>query len=125
MFLTAVSVLAISGHNRFRVLFDKIASVYFVEKMYLYFSIGNDQPREPGLCQLYRHTYVPYAEHLCLPVFTGRKPCPHLRPAVLLSTAFELWWLPACKGGILSELLSAVMCTTVVHNGMHTNMSSC
>jgi len=30
------------------VLFDKIASVglYFISKMYLYFSIGNGQPRE-------------------------------------------------------------------------------
>ena len=28
--------------------------------MYLYFSIGNGQPREPALCQLYRHTFVPY-----------------------------------------------------------------
>jgi len=30
-----------------------------VEKIYLYFSIGNGQPREPALCQLYRHTFVP------------------------------------------------------------------
>ena len=28
--------------------------------MYLYFSTGNGQPREPVLCQLYRHTFVPY-----------------------------------------------------------------
>ena len=28
------------------------------------------------------------------------------------------------KGGILSELLRAVLCSTVVHNGMHTDMSS-
>jgi len=28
--------------------------------MHLYFSIGNGQPREPALCQLYRHTFVPY-----------------------------------------------------------------
>ena len=28
--------------------------------MYLYFSIGNGQPSEPALCQLYRHTFVPY-----------------------------------------------------------------
>ena len=27
-------------------------------------------------------------------------------------------------GGILSELLRAVLCSTVVHNGMHTDMSS-
>jgi len=30
------------------------------EKIYLYFSIGNGQPTEPALCQLYRHTSVPY-----------------------------------------------------------------
>ena len=40
--------------------FDKIASVYFIGKIYLYFSIGNGQPREPALCRLYRHTFVPY-----------------------------------------------------------------
>jgi len=28
------------------------------EKIDLYFSIGNDQPREPALCQLYQHTFV-------------------------------------------------------------------
>ena len=26
----------------------------------MYFSIGNGQPVEPALCQLYRHTFVPY-----------------------------------------------------------------
>jgi len=31
-FETAISVLLISKHNSFRVLFDKIASVYFLEK---------------------------------------------------------------------------------------------
>jgi len=38
-------------------------------------------------------------------------------------TACELWWLSGGKGGILSEL-QAVLCTTVVHSGMRTNMSS-
>jgi len=42
------------------VLFDKIASVYFTGKIYLYFSTGNGQPRKPALCQLYRHTFVLY-----------------------------------------------------------------
>ena len=27
----------------------------------LYFSIGNGQPTVPALCQLYRHTFIPYA----------------------------------------------------------------
>jgi len=56
-FQTAINILVIS--NRFRVLVDKIASVYFIWIIYLYFSIGNSQPREPALCQLYRHTLVP------------------------------------------------------------------
>ena len=43
-----------------RVLFDKIASVQFIWKIYLSSSIGNGHPREPALCQLYRHTVVPY-----------------------------------------------------------------
>jgi len=60
IFLTAISILPISNHNSFRVLFDKIASIYFICKIYLYFSIGNGQPREPELCQLYRHTFVLY-----------------------------------------------------------------
>ena len=33
-------------HNGFRVLFDKIASVYFIWKMYFHFNIGNGQPME-------------------------------------------------------------------------------
>jgi len=41
-------------------MFYKIASVCFISKIYLYFSIGNGQPREPALCQLYRHTFVSY-----------------------------------------------------------------
>ena len=53
IFRTAISILLILNHNSFRVLFDKIASAYFIWKMYLYFSIGNGQVREPALCQLY------------------------------------------------------------------------
>ena len=56
---TAISILLISNHNSFWVLFDKLASIYFIWKIYLYFSIGNGQPSEPTLCQLYRHTFVP------------------------------------------------------------------
>ena len=65
--------MVISDHNSFRVLFDKIASVYFIWRMYLYFSIGSGQPRQPALCQLYRRTFVPYWRSRCvdqrLPVF--------------------------------------------------------
>ena len=48
--------VAISKHNSFRVLFDRnrIAAVYFIWNIYLYFSIANGQPRQPALCQLYR-----------------------------------------------------------------------
>ena len=59
-FLTAIIILVISNHNCFRVLFDKIGSVYVILKIYFYFSIGNGQPWKPALCQLYRHTFVPY-----------------------------------------------------------------
>ena len=57
-------MMYIHGNNEtdktsFPVLFDKIASVYFIRKIYLYFSVGNGQPEEPALCQLYRHSFVP------------------------------------------------------------------
>ena len=32
---------------------------YILFEKYVYSSIGNGQPREPALCQLYRHTFVP------------------------------------------------------------------
>jgi len=60
LFKSAVSISLVSNHNSFRVPFDKIASAYFIRKVYLYFSIGNGQPGEPALCQLYRHTFVTY-----------------------------------------------------------------
>jgi len=72
IFQTAVSILHISNHNTFRELFCKIAFGYFFEKIYLYFSIGNGQPGELALCQLYRHTFVPYA-----PFATGNKHTGH------------------------------------------------
>ena len=59
LFKTAISISAISSRNSFRVLFDKIASAYFIWKIHLYFSIGNGQRTEPALCQLYRRTFVP------------------------------------------------------------------
>jgi len=58
-FKTTINISLISNHNSFRALLDKIASVYFVRKIYLYFRIRNGQPREPALCQLYRHTFIP------------------------------------------------------------------
>ena len=38
----------------------KLLPCILFEKKYLYFSMGNGQPREPALCQLYRHIFVPY-----------------------------------------------------------------
>jgi len=38
----------------------KLFSYILFEKIYLYFSIGNGQPTEPALCQLYRRTLVQY-----------------------------------------------------------------
>ena len=58
---TAISISLISNHNSFRTLFDKIVSVCYIWKIYLYFSIGNGQPWDPALCRLYRHTFVPNA----------------------------------------------------------------
>jgi len=51
--------LVISSHNSFRVLFDEIVS-YILFEIHI-ISIGNGRPREPALCQLYRHTFVPYS----------------------------------------------------------------
>jgi len=53
-------IVLISNHNSFRVLFDKSAPAYFISEIYLYFIIGNGQPRKPTLCQWYRHTFVLY-----------------------------------------------------------------
>jgi len=56
LFLTAVGILVTSNHNNFRVVFDKLLPYISREK----YITGNGQPREPALCQLYRHTFVPY-----------------------------------------------------------------
>jgi len=52
-------ILLISNHNSFRVLFLFEKNVWN-QFYHLYFSTGNGQPRESALCQLYRHTFVPY-----------------------------------------------------------------
>ena len=46
------------------------------------------------------------------------------KPPLLQETASELWWLSGSKEGILSELLRAVLCLTVVHSGVLANMTS-
>jgi len=50
LFKTASSILVISNHNGFPVLFDKIASVYFICKIYLYFSVGMARPANCANC---------------------------------------------------------------------------
>ena len=50
LFKTASSILVISNHNGFRVLFVKIASVYFISKIYLYFSVGMARPANCANC---------------------------------------------------------------------------
>jgi len=82
---TAIRILVISNHKSFRMLFDKIASKYLIWKkggapkvvlfsthyvfgtvqgkmkwISLNITIGNGQPREPALSQLYRLIFVPY-----------------------------------------------------------------
>ena len=52
-FKPAISILVISNRKSFRVLFDKIAFIYFIWKIHIfYFSIRNGKPREPAVCQL-------------------------------------------------------------------------
>jgi len=53
-FKTAISIC-------FRVLFDKIASLYFIWKIHLHFSIVNGQPREPVVSAHFRSLY-----HTCI-----------------------------------------------------------
>jgi len=43
---------------------EQTASVYFIWKIDVYFSIGNGKLTEPALCQLlYRHTFFPYPDN--------------------------------------------------------------
>jgi len=62
-FLSVISIFVLPNHNdnSVRVLIDKIASVYFIWKIYLIYAvnIGNGHHKELALCQLYRHTFVP------------------------------------------------------------------
>ena len=55
---TTISILLMSNRNSFSLI--KLLPYILFEKIYLYFSIENGQPREPAPCRLYRHTFVPY-----------------------------------------------------------------
>jgi len=64
---TTIGTLAISNHDCFPVLFDKIACVYYILEMFCILALEMAcQPREPALCQLYRHTSVPYKPYVHL-----------------------------------------------------------
>ena len=98
--------MVISNRNSFWVLFDEIASLYFIWKVYLYFSIGNGQPNELVLCQLFRHTFIPY------PLWEIRAPIQYIALSACAFKAFSALTLlvgrqeghPACRklsGGLL------------------------
>jgi len=54
--------LVISNHNSFRVLFDKIASVYSLFEKYIYIlSLEMISPGNQHCALLYLHTFVPYS----------------------------------------------------------------
>ena len=73
-------------------------SVYFIWKIYLYFSIGNGEPRQPALCQMYRHTFVPYCVHVTKHFDVGLYRTLNQKPtSSLLSCRPELkLYLPCC-----------------------------
>jgi len=98
MFEAAVNVFVISNRISFQVLFDKIAFVYFIWEIYLYFSIGNGEPRQPALCQMYRHTFFPYCVHVTKHFDVGLYRTLNQKPtSSLLSCRPELKpYLPCC-----------------------------
>ena len=56
-FKTVISILVISNHNSFRMLFDKIASAYFGgENIFTFLALEMASPGN----QHYRHTFVSY-----------------------------------------------------------------
>jgi len=58
------NTLKMSDHfdNSFRGCLTKLLPYILFQKIYLYFGAGNGRPREPALCQLYRHSFVPYSD---------------------------------------------------------------
>ena len=71
--------------------------------MSLYFSTGTGQPREPALCQLYRHTFIPYSRDVrcasvsvrqLLPSFWPRKQSPAARKSVSVYCTVEQTKMP-------------------------------
>ena len=83
--------MLISNHNSFREPFDKIASEHFIWKIYLYFRIRNGEPREPALCQLYRHTFLPYYHEYGISLFMEHGVYTTMSMSMLMST-WSLRW---------------------------------
>ena len=88
----------ISNHISFRMLFDKIASDILGEKIYLYFNIGDGQPRELALCQLYQHTSIPYSCIQHLPFVICQTQRINVLCSVLLPSVLWRCWLGGRKG---------------------------
>jgi len=106
-FKTAISILLISNHNSFRecCLIKSLSYILF-EKYILYFSIGNGQPTEQALCQLcqlYRHTFVPY-------VFAsfGHFRCHANRWVLLLALGFLFVFYSSHSGWLDSRVVSVL-----------------
>ena len=103
---TAISILLISNHNSFHVMFDKTDSVYFIWKNYLYFSTGNCQPREPALRELHQCTFVRYGYWRRRPVVVGRGwTVAWQRRADPDSDSACVWW---CLNSVASSARSTV-----------------
>ena len=86
--------MVISNHNGFRALFDKIASLYFIWKRYLYLSVGNGWPAHgtSTVPTLYRHFPSLYRLRKELARDNnGDDSRPHRRRRTGRSIAFAIW----------------------------------
>ena len=85
--------MVITNRNGFRVLFDlKLLPYVLFEKIYLYVCYRNGQPREPALCHLYRHTFLPCRSRYRLK--TQRTMC-HMRVHIVATWRIQWIDLPA------------------------------
>jgi len=64
--------------------------VYFIWKIYFYFSVENGQPREPALCQLNRQTYFVPCGFECRSWPISR--CTNLSHLLLYSLYCAVYW---------------------------------
>ena len=107
----------------------KLLPYILSDKIHLYFSIGNGQPSEPALCQLYRHTFVLYPVHvslaiperyladLCVPAAStdGRRKSRSAVSGVLLvpstrtSTGFAAYLEPTTNGPPITRIVGLLV----------------